>query len=337
MPTSSVKPDIRPISLPFLRRSLPPNAPHYTKMVQLSNPSDVRPDDKIIALMGPTGTGKSTFIDIASGQKKKTAGHSLKSETSKVRAIRIPHPDPENKNSYVLVDTPGFNDTNKTDTEVLALIAGWLKDTYKKDVKLAAIVYLHRISDNRMSGSPLQNLRMFSKLCGDGATTHVVLATTMWSKVKAGVGEKREAELKAKFWNAMLQLGSQTDRFEDNAVSAWKIIDQAVSGKQESPLLLQEELVDLNRRLSETEAGKTLYSSLQKLIVEQKEVIRKLRDEANHEQNQQLVKELTMQYEELETSLAATFEQLKEMKIPFGRRLRMLFSFSKPRARPIEI
>lgn len=176
---------------------------------------------------------------------------------------------------------------------------------------------------------------MFTKLCGDGATSHVVLATTMWGKVKPGVGEKREVELKTKFWEPMLRLGSKTNRFEDTPDSAWGIIDEAVSGKkqeQDGPLLLQEELVDLNRRLSETEAGKTLYTSLQKLIVEQKEVIRKLREEASHEQNQQLVRELTMQYEELETSLAATFDQLKEMKIPFGRRLRMLFTFSKPRA-----
>lgn len=174
---------------------------------------------------------------------------------------------------------------------------------------------------------------MFTKLCGDGATSHVVLATTMWGKVKPGVGEKREVELRTKFWEPMLRLGSKTNRFEDTPDSAWGIIDEAVSGKQQDgPLLLQEELVDLNRRLSETEAGKTLYTGLQKLIVEQKEVIRKLREEASHEQNQQLVRELTMQYEELETSLAATFEQLKEMKIPFGRRLRMLFTFSKPRA-----
>jgi len=77
--------------------------------------------------MGPTGTGKSTFIDIATLQGGKTVSHSLNSYTSDIRAVRFPHPT--TSRPVVLVDTPGFNNTMKTDTEVLAMIAEWLEHT----------------------------------------------------------------------------------------------------------------------------------------------------------------------------------------------------------------
>jgi F0F1-type ATP synthase membrane subunit b/b' len=250
-----------------------------------------------------------------------------------------------------LVDTPGFNDTNKTDAEVLTMIADWLKKTcvtalthsfpllticsYKLHVKLAGIIYLHRISDNRMSGSPLKNLQMFGKLCGDGAIKNVVLATTMWSKVKPDVGERREKELEDKYWREMLNMGSQMMRFGDTFDTAWRMIDQVVmtaEDDKDNALLLQEELVDLNRRLSETEAGKTLYTKLLELLAQQKETINKLREEAKAEQNEQLAQELGAQYEEMQDALQSTFDQLAKMKVSLGRRLVMLFSFRRPRA-----
>jgi hypothetical protein len=251
-----------------------------------------------------------------------------------------------------LVDTPGFNDTNKTDAEVLTMIADWLKKTcvtvltylimlltmssYKSNVQLAGIIYLHRISDNRMSGSPLKNLQMFGKLCGDGAIKNVVLSTTMWTKVKPfEVGERREQELKEKYWAGMLNMGSRMMRFGDSFDAAWKMIDQIVitpEGDKDNALLLQEELVKLNLRLSETEAGKTLYTKLLELLAQQKETISKLREEAVAEQNEQLAQELAAQYEDMQDALQSTFEQLAKMKISLGRRLLMLFSFRKPRA-----
>jgi len=295
-------------------------------------------DDKIIALMGPTGTGKSTFIDIATCQKAKHVGHKLESHTSEIRAVRFLHPT--TFVPYVLVDTPGFNDTNKTDAEVLDMIADWLKKTYKSNVKVAGIIYLHRISDNRMSGSPLKNLQMFGKLCGDTAIKSVVLATTMWTKVRpVEVGVRREQELKEKYWAGMLSLGSRMMRFGDSFDAAWKMIDQIVIPEtdKDNALLLQEELVKLNLRLGETEAGKTLYTKLLELLSQQKETIKKLREEAVAEENEQLAQELAAQYEDMQDALQSTFEQLGKMKIPLGRRLLMWFSFRKARARPVNV
>ena len=40
--------------------------------------------------------------------------------------------------------SPGFNDTSKSDTEILQDISQWLRETYEEDNKLSGIVYLHR-------------------------------------------------------------------------------------------------------------------------------------------------------------------------------------------------
>ena len=51
---------------------------------------------------------------------------------------------------------------------------------YEKDIKLVGIIYLHRITDNHMHGTPHRNLRMFGEICGDQAVKHVVLVTATY-------------------------------------------------------------------------------------------------------------------------------------------------------------
>ena len=65
------------------------------------------------------------FIDLATQQTEDGVGHQLASYTEDVKAFRWPHPSLRGL-SIVFVDTPGFDDTNKTDVEVLGIIARWL-------------------------------------------------------------------------------------------------------------------------------------------------------------------------------------------------------------------
>lgn len=66
-----------------------------------------------------------------------------------------------------LIDTPGFDDTHKSDADILQKLSVWLAASYSARTKLTGIIYLHRVSDNRMQGTALMNLGMFKKLCGD--------------------------------------------------------------------------------------------------------------------------------------------------------------------------
>ncbi|KAI5990810.1 hypothetical protein EDC04DRAFT_1365422 [Pisolithus marmoratus] len=76
----------------------------------------------IIALMGPTGAGKSSFIANAMKREDEGVGHDLNSCTSEIKVTKC---EVEGSN-VVLVDTPGFDDTKKTDLDILKLISDWL-------------------------------------------------------------------------------------------------------------------------------------------------------------------------------------------------------------------
>lgn len=166
-----------------------------------------------------------------------------------------------------LIDTPGFDDTDKSDTEVLREIAAWLADSYKNKIRLHGIIYLHRITDIRMQGSAKRNLTLFKKLCGDDALKRVVLATTMWDRVEWQVAEQREKELKdtEEFWGWMCKKGSKVLRhYGPETDSAADILKQLVVHDTPVTVSLQKQLVDDGLTLDRTSAGQELQSELLK-------------------------------------------------------------------------
>jgi len=167
-----------------------------------------------------------------------------------------------------LVDTPSFDDTYRSDSEVLQDVAYFLGQVYEKGLKLAGIIYLQKITDNRMQGSVLKNLEMFQALCGDSGLSNVVLATTMCDQASTpeelSKAEAREEELCAnpKYWADMLELGSQTFRHDNSVASASRIIEHILQLPTTVVLKIQREMVDEKRSLNQTVAGKRLQKEL---------------------------------------------------------------------------
>jgi len=56
-------------------------------------------------------------------------GHDLESYTSEIKIVKLSVPELAN-GAVVFVDTPGFDDTNKSDADILKMVADWLKATY---------------------------------------------------------------------------------------------------------------------------------------------------------------------------------------------------------------
>ncbi|PPR07926.1 hypothetical protein CVT24_000906 [Panaeolus cyanescens] len=211
------------------------------KTCQMKAPSLGRSDDIIIAVMGPTGVGKSNFIEKLTGMSKvETQGISsqgLASFTSDIETIRI-YGHPKYGSRIVLADTPGFDDTHRSDMEILVLISNWLKARYESGVLLSGIIYLHRISDNRMSGSPARNLKMFGKLCGDSGARRVAFITTMWDRAtepeKLATYENRQNQLKA-YWAPMIDQGAQVGKFDNTTDSAWQALSLLLPESRQLP------------------------------------------------------------------------------------------------------
>lgn len=167
-----------------------------------------------------------------------------------------------------LIDTPGFDDTTRSDTDVLKEISYFLGAAYSKHVKLAGIVYLHSITDTRMGFSALKNLKMFRALCGNTSLEHVVLATTKWDDLlKEETGRAREKELEAtpEFWGDMLENGSHMFRHENNRRSAVRIINHLLRVRGEMVLDIQRQMIDQGRSLDQTSAGRELEREVEKV------------------------------------------------------------------------
>ncbi|KAK2616065.1 hypothetical protein N8I77_002775 [Diaporthe amygdali] len=298
-------------------------------------------DDLIIAVMGVTGAGKSTFIShCTSGSQGPSPdiGHGV---TSRTREVAVYKCDYAPGTSFYLVDTPGFDDTSRTDKQVLQNITEWLGTTYKQGVKLNGIVYFHRISDRRMTGSARKNLHMFSKLCGEEAFSKVILATTMREDVKPADGERREKELTETkdFWGFMCEKGSHVFRHYNSKKSAMELLSYFADDKtQKVTLDVQRELVEGRKTLDETRVGKELDSAfaaererlkeeLKQLEQELKETIRGQNEEMAdliRESQQEVRHEMEIQIRQLQRDrdeLKVTLDDLREQSRNFKAKI----------------
>jgi hypothetical protein len=193
---------------------------------------------------------------------------------------------------------------------------------YQREVRLAGIILLQRITVNRMTDPPIRNVRKFEALCGENNTRNVILVTTVWSHLSnKSVGERREAEMREGYWRKMLEYGSTTARFEDTYESAWSILDIVLTKSFVIPFLLQEEMSDLRKSLPKTESADALYKILQELLVHH---VPRRGPEAPVADHDAQMQELTAKYELLVEILRITFEELQDSKdrIPLSRRIR---------------
>ncbi|KDR82091.1 hypothetical protein GALMADRAFT_276688 [Galerina marginata CBS 339.88] len=294
------------------------------------------PKDIVIAFMGPSGSGKSHIIDILTKRSSQRAA-TLHSSTTEVRSFRIEN-YPRYNNHVVLVDTPSFDNSEVSDLDILRLMNDWLAKRYEEKVLLSGIIYLHRVTDNRMSGTPYRNLRIFGELCGERAARNVSLITTMWDRLDQDLGKSREQSLRETFWKPMLDNGATIARFNNNEpTSAWDIIDSVISRRSKPiPLLLQEEIIDCNRSLKETHAGQELCEDLQNLLAQQKETIQILTEQATAESNPLLSADLIDECIAIREQMLATLEQVRMLQVSNSRKI-ALFIGHKPKARSLNL
>ncbi|KAF5849063.1 hypothetical protein GGP41_005978 [Bipolaris sorokiniana] len=254
------------LHLPNLKYDLVP-------LIRLNTDRVSRPNDIIIAVMGITGCGKTTFVNLFA-ETPLEVGHGLDSCTVSVQVATCKAEDGTN---IYLVDTPGFDDTYRSDSEILREVALWLNKAHVSNVKLAGIIFLQRISDTRVGGSGIRNIKMFQKLCGEDTLASVVLATTMWDQVGEYAGKERERQLKnePQLWKKMIDHGSKVYRHDNGKTSAAKIINYLIARKRPVTLDIQREMVDQAKDLVDTGAGGELASTVELLI---KNYERKLKD-----------------------------------------------------------
>jgi hypothetical protein len=164
----------------------------------------------------------------------------------------------------LLIDTPGFDDSQRTDAEILTEIAQILSAQYQLGLELKGVIYIHRITDIRYSRSSVKTFEIFKNICGERALKNVLLITSRWNEVSESVREERERDLRDRFWAYMLGRGSHMSRFHGDHDSAVSLVSQLLI-KETVVLELQEELVSQSKKLGETAAGLYVNGNMEEL------------------------------------------------------------------------
>ncbi|KAF6753698.1 P-loop containing nucleoside triphosphate hydrolase protein [Ephemerocybe angulata] len=220
--------------------------------------------------MGATGSGKSTFINTACGTQELEVHSGLSSCTDEVQ---LSHPFVLDGCQVRLIDTPGFDDTTKSDTDILKMIAMFLSSAYDSGKTLAGVIYVHRISDHRMGGISRRNLRMFRRLCGDDPLKNVVIVTNKWNEVNEELGKRREHELRTQdtFFKPVLDYGAVMVRHNNSKESAHRILGYLIDKERTTlPEMSIEE-----KGIDETAAGE----EINKVLIAQAKAHRKQMEE----------------------------------------------------------
>ena len=189
-------------------------------------------------------------------------------------------------------------------------------------MKLGGVIYLHDISQTRMLGTTRKNFDVFLKLCGEEAEASIILGTTKWTNVLPEIGAQHEKQLVEKYWNEIISRGSRVFRFQNSEASAWEMVG-AILDKFEERLALriQNELVDHQRWIPETDAGKALRYTLEQLLAMQRKMAAELQAQRDQSEVEERLKD---NHEEIRKTL----RRIKDLQVTLPRRILIFFGLS---------
>ncbi|KAF9042323.1 hypothetical protein BJ165DRAFT_1486798 [Panaeolus papilionaceus] len=191
-----------------------------------------------ILIMGPTGSGKSSFVEALAGGHKSLgiSKDQLSGYTQEVSAYKV-----ENA-AYVfgalggkvpcyLLDTPGFSDSKIPELEILQKAKEWMR--VHKLRAIDHILFLCPITDTRVPGSKRRTIKMMQVLLGMAAADECTIVTTMWNGLNSARARERAeahfAQLRDEIWKDFTDHGARVVKFENNQLSALQILDDATS------------------------------------------------------------------------------------------------------------
>jgi len=174
-----------------------------------------------------------------------------------------------------LVDTPGFDDDDRTDVEILQAIVEWLSKNRAKRRRphLDGLILLHPITSNRIGGTERKRTRLLQAILGEDAYKRIIIATTMWDDLKDDhkfeyrlTGRLEEGEV----WYDMCSKGAEVLRHHNTKDSAHKIIRKIIAMSQAGnggvSVKFEADLVQARGRVRETDAGKLTEREIKKAI-----------------------------------------------------------------------
>ena len=176
-------------------------------------------------------------------------------------------------------------------------------------MKLAGVIYVHRISDPKFGGLAVKNFKMFRELCGEKTLKNIVIVTNMWGQVTPEKGASREQQLKDEYFKAAIEKGARMCRHTNTPKSARAIL-RGILDNQPVVLKIQHELIDEHKDIGRTGAGVELKRDILEVEERYKREIQELEmnvRKAVEEKDEETRKE----FEEERTRMQQAAEKLR--------------------------
>ncbi|KAF9038193.1 hypothetical protein BJ165DRAFT_1408105 [Panaeolus papilionaceus] len=196
--------------------------------------------------------------------------HDLTSGTKQITFTFIKMEDTGSR--LVLVDTPGFEDADRSNSSILEEISKYLQSMYQKKHFFSGIVFLHPISEVRFDLGASRVMRIFKGIYGNEGLGKLAMVTTMWNNVQAPSKnaeecENREKELRSEHWATLFppndpaslaRFDASPGKAQGSAMSiVLNLLQQSMGPKLR--LKLQREL-ERGVALPRTEAGRAAFN-----------------------------------------------------------------------------
>lgn len=224
-----------------------------------------------------------------------------------------------------LIDTPGFDDTYRDDAEILSIIGEYLRDI-GEEVFLRGVIYLHRITENKMQGSGMRSLEYLKTLCGPDNYNNIAIATTMWDTLlHREHGEDREKQLRdnGEYWGELIIAGASVHRHDKTSESARDVVSHLVRKK---PIVLQfQKELARTGNIAATSAGQILIKFLEEITSKYEETISDLRKQLEGERKRSLTKQ-----EELQKEIQKMYDAIQDLKLDLDSKPRQSRSHCIP-------
>ena len=230
-----------------------------------SRSSDVQ--DKFIIVLGPAGSGKTSFIDLCCGSNRsQSGGKSENFPTSPdvnsrlaTQAVEEAVFDYDGQRVHLL-DTPGLDKSGLRSSLVLYQVAFYLAAAKRHRIAINEILYIEEIEQDDYDGYK-NTLSMLSSLVGDANRSRIALVTSKWDSTTLSDRHYYQFELINLFWEPTMGEGRQNFILDGSRSAALQVITWAISQPEPSiPLLIQHELIIVRDAVQKTGFGRQMVS-----------------------------------------------------------------------------
>ncbi|KAF9042371.1 hypothetical protein BJ165DRAFT_1486900 [Panaeolus papilionaceus] len=193
--------------------------------------------DGVMLVMGPTGAGKSRFIEsLARNDALGISKDQLDSVTQVITTYEFMNIEAwkgpgtsitkygAEEGRFYILDTPGFSDSQISEFEIIEMVKEWMNA--HNCSYIGTILYLWPITDTRLPGSKRRTIEMLKLLAAINTDKpgEIVVITTMWDRLwnerAIAAAEERFVHLQDNAWKDLLEAGGNLKKFTNTHSSA---------------------------------------------------------------------------------------------------------------------